>query len=194
MLVTDWTGDGTTGDIIPGSNIGSYMRSIKASGVQAFIKNYNTNLANNATPAGNALINGGVFSLQDLRAMGGVLQPLADPVQDPSGLGWLRTFDVRLSWIYKFQDRFTIEPSVGIFNMFNFANFDLPGNAQSGVLNFGSGSISQPFTFNQPQSTVGGTSANLSAASGRTNRASLQSGTNALGAPRALEWGLKISF
>ena len=194
VLVTDWTGDGTTGDIIPGSNAGAYMRSIKASGLQAFIKSYNTNLANNATPAGNALINGGVFSLQDLRAMGGVLQPLADPVQDPSGLGWLRTLDVRLSWIYKFQDRVTIEPSVGIFNMFNFANFDLPGNTQSGVLNFGSGSISQPFTFNQPQSTVGGTSANLTAASGRTNRASLQSGTNALGAPRALEWGLKISF
>ena len=197
VLVTDWTGDGSTGDIIPGSNVGSYMRSIKPGGLSNFIKSYNTNIAGSAspqTPAGNALINGGVFSLQDLKDMGGVLQPLAATVQNPTGLGWLKTFDLKLSWVYRFQDRVTFEPSVGAFNVFNFASFDMPGNTQSGVLNFGAGSVSPAATFTQPQSTVGGTSANTKDPTGRTNRASLQSGTNPLGAPRALEVGVKLSF
>jgi hypothetical protein len=193
VLVTDWTGDGSTGDIIPGSNVGSYMRSIKPAGLSAFLKSYNTNGAGNQTPAGNALITGGVFSLQDLKDMGGVLQPLAAAVQNSAGLGWLKTFDLKLSWVYKFQDRVTIEPSVGAFNVFNFANFDLPGNTQSGVLNFGAGSVSAGATFLQPQSTVGGTSLSPKDPTGRTNRASLQSGS-AMGAPRGLEWGMKISF
>ncbi|MBV9341819.1 MAG: hypothetical protein JO159_13150 [Acidobacteria bacterium] len=197
VLVTDWTGDGTTGDIIPGTNVGSYMRAIKPQGLATFIKNYNANLAgssNPATPAGNMLINGGVFSLSDLVRMGGVLQPLAAPVLDVAGLGWLKTFDVKLSWQHTLGDRFSIEPSVGVFNFFNFSNFDLPGNTQGGILSFGAGSLSPSATPQQLQSTVGGTSADLKSISGRTNRASLQSGLNGQGAPRSIEWGVKISF
>jgi len=195
VLVTDWTGDGTTGDIIPGSSVGSYMRSISPSGLSNFIQKYNASSAGVATPAGNALVTGGVFSLQDLQNMGGVLQPLAGTVQNPAGLSWLKTLDLKISWVYKFRDRITIEPSVGVFNALNFANFDVPGNTQSGALNFGAGSLSSFATLLQPQNTVGGTSVSATdPVTGRTNRASLQSGTNALGAPRAFEWGLKISF
>jgi RNA recognition motif-containing protein len=111
-----------------------------------------------------------------------------------SGLGWLKTFDLKLSWEHTYRDRISIEPSVSLFNFFNFANFDLPGNTQNGVLNFGGGSLSPFATPIQPQGTVGGTSANVHEFFGRTNRASLQSGMNAQGAPRAVEWGLKISF
>jgi hypothetical protein len=195
VLVTDWRGDGTTGDIIPGSNVGSYMRSIKPTGLQNFIKTYNTSVAASSTPqtpAGNALINGGVFSLQELEQMGGVLQPLASTVSDVAGLGWMKTFDLKLGWEHKFQDRFSIEPSVGLFNLFNFANFDLPGNTQSGVLSFGAGSLSSSAAVLQPQSTVGGTSPTGSSA--RTNRTSFLSGMNAAGAPRSVEWRLRISF
>ena len=197
VLVTDVNGDGSTGDIIPGSNVGSYMRSIKPSGLARFIQNYNTSIggaSNSATPAGTMLVNGGIFSMQELQEMGGVQQPLAAPVLDVAGLGWLKTFDVKVSWERTYRDRITFEPSVGLFNIFNFANFDLPGNTQNGVLNFGSGSLSAFLTTRQPQNTVGGTSPNLSGSFGRTNRASLQSGVNAQGAPRAIEWGLKISF
>ncbi len=127
--------------------------------------------------------------------MGGVLQPLAGTVQNPAGLSWLKTLDLKISWVYKFRDRITIEPSVGVFNALNFANFDVPGNTQSSALNFGAGSLSSFATLLQPQNTVGGTSVSATdPVTGRTNRASLQSGTNALGAPRAFEWGLKISF
>jgi hypothetical protein len=195
VLITDWNGDGTTGDIIPGSNVGSYMRGTNASGLASFINGYNSNTAGSAnpqTPAGQQLITAGVFSLQDLEQLGGVLQPLAGPVTDVAGLGWVKTFDLRLGWQHRFGDRFTITPSIAFFNAFNFANFDLPGNTQSGALNFGAGSLSPWATALQPQITVGGTSP--AGVFGRTNRASLQSGMNATGAPRSVEWGLKISF
>jgi hypothetical protein len=193
VLVTDWNGDGTTGDIIPGSNVGSYMRNIKASGLQSFINTYNSNTAGGAqTPAGQQLITSGVFSLQELQQIGGVMQPLAAAVPDPAGMGWLKTFDIRLGWEHKLGERFTIVPSIALFNALNFANFDLPGNTQNGVLNFGAGSLSPWATALQPQNTIGGTS--VAGVTGRSNRASLQSGMSATGAPRSVEWGLKISF
>jgi len=57
------------------------------------------------------------------------------------------------------------------------------------------GSISQPATAVQPQGTVGGVASDANnMVTGRINRAGLGSGTVATGAPRAIEWGLKISF
>ncbi|HZP17410.1 MAG TPA: carboxypeptidase-like regulatory domain-containing protein [Terriglobales bacterium] len=197
VLVTDWTGDGTVGDIVPGSNVGSYMRSIGTGDLGTFLGNYDTNVAggsNPTTPAGSMLVNAGIFSLAELEQMGGVMQSLAAVTQKPAALGWLKTFDLRLGWEHRFFDRVSFEPNVAVFNLFNFANFDLPGNTQNGILNFGAGSLSPWATAVQPQSTVGGTTSNLSLPSGRINRASLQSGMNAQGAPRAIEWGVKISF
>ncbi len=184
ILQTDVTGDGTVGDPVPGTQIGDFMRSFGVSGLQNVISNYNTNDAGKATPAGAALVNAGIFTLADLQSIGGVQQALANTVPGATGLGWLKTFDTSISWRYRFMERFTIEPRVGIFNTFNFANFDLPGNTQSGVLGFASAAPTQgPLT-------IGGTPYNFN----RTNRAGLQSGTNALGAMRAIEWGLKFSF
>jgi hypothetical protein len=124
--------------------------------------------------------------------MGGVMQPLAATVSDVSGLGWLKIFDLRLGWEHKFADRISIQPSMGFYNLFNFATFDMPGNTQSGFLSFGPGSLSRWATALEPQNTVGGTSP--AGPSRRTNRASLESGMNAAGAPRTVEWGLRISF
>jgi hypothetical protein len=184
ILVTDITGDGTIGDPIPGTNIGGFMRNFGPSGLGSVINKYNSTMAGQPTPAGAALVNGGVFTLTDLQAMGGVMQPLATTTPGAVGLSWLKTFDFNIAWVYK-KERFTIEPSVGIFNLFNFANFDIAGNAQGATLAFASESPTQT------AGTIGGTTASLTS---RTNRASLQSGTNALGAPRAIEWGLKVSF
>lgn len=195
VLVTDLNGDGTTGDFVPGSTVGSYMRHTKASELKSFIDSYNTNFAGGAnpeTPAGAMLITGGVFSLADLERIGGVQQPLASPVQDIAGLGWLKTFDARLSWEHRVQDRFTITPSIGLFNVLNFANFDGLGNTQNGFLNFGPGSVFQSATSTQPQNTVGGNSPG--GFTPRSNRTSLGSGMSAAGTPRSIEWGLKISF
>jgi len=195
VLVTDLNGDGTTGDFVPGSTVGSYMRHTKASGLKDFINSYNASFAGGAnpeTPAGIRLLTGGVFSLADLERIGAVQQPLASAVQDVAGLGWLKTFDVRLSWEHRVQDRFTLTPSIGIFNVLNFANFDAPGNTQNGFLNFGAGSVFQSATAIQPQNTAGGNSPG--GFTMRSNRTSLGSGMSAAGAPRSIEWGLKISF
>jgi len=194
VLVTDWNGDGSTGDIIPGSNVGSFMRSISTSGLQSFISNYDLNVAASSTPqtpAGNALINAGVFTLQELQLMGGTQQPLAVPTQHKAGLGWYKTFDVRLGWEHPLGERVTLTPSVSLYNLFNFANFDLPGYTQSGFLSYGAGSLTPGATTVQPQNTVGG---NASGADGRMNRATLGPNMNASGAPRSLELGVKISF
>ena len=185
ILVTDVTGDGTIGDPIPGANIGSFMRNFGPSGLSRVINNYNSNMAGQPTPAGAALVNAGVFTLADLQSMGGVMQPLAPTTPGAVGLSWLKTFDLNIGWTYKIKDRITVEPSVGVFNIFNFANFDLPGNTQGSTLAFATESTTQS------AGTIGGTTTALSS---RTNRASLQSGTNGLGAPRAIEWGLKVSF
>lgn len=194
ILVTDVTGDGSTGDIVPGSKVGSYMRGIKPGSLANFIKNYNNTVAGTETPAGNMLVTGGIFTGPELSLLGAVQQPLAAPVLDVAGLGWLKTFDVKLGWEHTYHDRITFRPSVTLFNVFNFANFDLPGNTQNGVLNFGAASTSPFFTQFQPENTVGGTSPNILQNFGRTNRAGLGSGLNAQGAPRVAEWGLKISF
>ena len=47
---------------------------------------------------------------------------------------WVKAFDFRLSWSHTFHERFKIEPSVGIFNIFNFSNFNLPPGAMNGWL------------------------------------------------------------
>jgi hypothetical protein len=183
ILVSDVTGDGTTGDPVPGTQIGDFMRKFGVSGLQSVINNYNANDAGQPTPAGQKLISAGVFSLADLQALGGVMQPLADTAPGAVGLSWLKTFDMSLKWDHKIGERFEIEPSVSIFNIFNFANFDLPGDLQGGNLAFGPGT--------QPALTIGGTTADPAS---RTNRASLQSGVNALGAPRVIEWGMAFRF
>ena len=69
------------------------------------------------------------------------------------------------------------QPSVGFFNLFNFANFDLPPNALTGGLTGSAGSIN------------GTTSATRI-----TNRVGAGTGVFNLGAPRAMEFGMSINF
>ncbi len=95
-------------------------------------------------------------------------------------MGWLRAFDLKLSWMGKFSlgdHPMTLQPSVGFFNLFNFSNFDLPPNTLTGVINGSVGSIN------------GTTAANRIA-----DRVGIGTGVYGLGAPRAIEFGLVFSF
>ena len=187
IFVTDVTGDGTgdgsfasnggAGDVLPGTNLGSFGRGVTASNINSVIQNYNQNFANQPTPAGQTLINNGLFTLGQLQQLGGVQQtvPLAPP--NEANMAWLKAFDFSLNWIYKFREVVEIEPGVSFFNLMNFANFDGPNNPLSGSL---SGTVG----------SVNGTSGQQP----NTNRLGLGSGVFALGSPRVIEFALRLRF
>ncbi len=174
---TDFTGDGTVQDLLPGTNVGAFNRSISTGGLASALQNYNSTVANQPTPAGQVLISSGLFTLSQLQALGGVAPTVALPPSGEVGIGGLRTIDMGLSWIHKFGERLSIEPSATFFNLPNFANFDLPPNIISGLLTGAPGSLN------------GTTSANRI-----TNRVGVGTGVFALAAPRAIEFGMRISF
>ncbi|HZU44733.1 MAG TPA: hypothetical protein VE994_18790, partial [Terriglobales bacterium] len=177
IFYTDFTGDGTTQDYMPGTKNGSFGRNFGVSGLNAAINNYNSTIAGNPTPAGMVLVNNGLFTTAQMKALGAVAPtvPTVPPGQVP--LDWLRAFDLRFSWAHTFRERFTVEPSVGIYNAFNFANFDLPPNLLSPYLTGSAGSINGT-TYNDQ--------ANVRVGAG--------TGVFGLGAPRVWEFGMKLSF
>jgi hypothetical protein len=174
---TDFTGDGGVQDPLPGTKLGAFDRSVDAGGLTNLISNYNATQANQATPAGKVLIANGVMTLAQLQALGGVSPVVSLPPTGQVDFGWLRATDLRLAWRHTFMDRYTIEPSVGIYNLFNFANFNLLPSVMSGFLN------------GQTQSLNGTT---------RSNQGSLRvgngTGVYSLGSPRQLEFGLRLTF
>jgi hypothetical protein len=187
---TDFIGDGTVQDLIPGTHVGSFSHGVDASNINTVIANYNTTYANQPTPAGQVLIQNGLFNLQQLQALNAVAPhvclapPLVDPMcAPPSGpgkqvnLSWLRAFDARISWSYTIHERLNVQPSVGFYNLFNFANFDLPGNMLNGLLTGATGQIN-------------GTTRQ----SHNVNRVGVGTGVYSLGAPRQIEFGLRLTF
>jgi hypothetical protein len=187
IFVTDVTGDGTGdgsfavngggGDVLPGTNVGSFGHGVNAGNINTRIQSYNQNFANQPTPAGQVLLNNGLFTLTQLQLLGGVQQQIPLAPQNEAGMGWLRAFDLSLNWIYKVKERVEIQPGVSLFNLMNFSNFDGPNNPLSGALTGTPGSVNGT-PGQQPNS----------------NRLGLGSGVFALGSPRVIEFSLKMSF
>jgi Carboxypeptidase regulatory-like domain/TonB dependent receptor len=177
---SDFTGDGTVADPLPNTRVGAFGRDVGLHGLTNLIQNFNQNFAGQATPAGQVLVQNGLFTLAQLQAIGGVIGAIPLPPADQVPLYGLRAFDLKLSWVHKFRERLTIEPGVSAYNLFNFANFDLP-TATGGLL---SGTLSGT------QGSLNGT--NYVAQSGV--RVGSGSGVFGLGAPRVIEWNLKITF
>ena len=193
---TDFTGDGTTGDLLPGTKQGAFGRSVSAGDINTLINNYNNNVAGNLTPAGQVLLASGLFTAAQLGvgnqnclnnpggAGNGALCAVAPSVplapDGEVGLTWLKTFDLSLTWLgqVKVKERaISIEPSASIFNLFNFTNYNIPGNVLSGILTGSAGSAN-----------------GTTSASNASLRIGVGTGVFSLGAPRTVEFGLKVTF
>jgi hypothetical protein len=190
---TDFTGDGTVQDLVPGTRVGSYDRGINASNINTLLTNYNNSVALHLTPAGQVLLQNGLFTIAQLGVGNSrcynnpsnlpvnSLCAVAPPVPlAPTGqvnLGWLRALDLKVAWSCTIREGITLQPSVGFYNLFNFANFDLPGTALNGLLTGAAGQINGTTHANQNVDRVG-----------------VGTGVYSLGAPRQIEFGLRLIF
>lgn len=175
---TDFTGDGTVGDLMPGTHFGQFDRGTSASSINTLINSYNSTFGNQPTPAGQVLVANNLMTLTQLQKLGGVAPIIPTAPAGQADFSWLRSFDLNVAWRYRFKERFSIEPSVYFYNLFNFANFGLPPNTMSGFLN--------------------GTPGSVNGTNNADNKASFRvgngTGVYALGAARQVEWGMKFTF
>jgi Carboxypeptidase regulatory-like domain len=185
IFQTDFTGSGVGSNPLPGTKNGAFMRQFGLKGLNGEISSYNANVAGQATPAGLELLNSGLFNLTQLNAIGAVAPTLAPAPHDQLLFPWVKAFDFRVDWAHTFYDRYTLQPSVAFFNIFNLANFNLPPGAMTGWLNQGAGSINSIHTHTQPGET---------GPESDTFRVGNGTGVFAQGAPRVIEWGLKLTF
>ncbi len=175
---TDFTGDGTVGDPVPGTHLGQFDRGTNASNLNALISRYNTTYAGQPTPAGNVLVQNGIMTAAQLAELGGVSPTIDLAPAGQVNYTWLRALDLKLAWRHTFHDRFTIEPSVGFYNLPNFSNFNLPPNTMNGIL-FGAGNGS-----------INGTTK----ADNEAFRVGNGTGVYGLGSQRQIEFGLRFVF
>jgi len=184
---SDVTGDGTTGDLVPGTLPGDYMHAVKGGGLNKLINNYNATSAGQLTPAGQALVTAGLFTPTQLKALNAVQQQIATTPTQPLSNPAFRTFDASASYpvkLSRIREGVSLEPAVSVYNVFNMANFDVLSGTLANV-NTAGGNVGTANNFlNGPN--------NAAIQNGlRTQRGS---GTFASGAPRTMEFQLKLNF
>ena len=189
---SDLTGDGTVGDLAPGTLPGAYMHEIKPTNLSQYITNFNATQAGKLTPAGQALVNAGLMTHAQLTALGAVIQPLPNAIQGTApGNPDFRDVDVTFSYpirmghyIHTLGDSVLLEPRIAFYNVANFSNFGgSSGNPsvapfEGNLGSPGAGSVNGPNTFGVQN----------------TSRVIRQSGTFAQGAPRTTEFQLRLAF
>jgi hypothetical protein len=193
---SDVSGDGTVGDLLNGTFIGSTGK-YSSTNVNKAITFYDQFQAGLLTPAGNALANSRLFTPSQLTQLGAVAPFISScpPPSVPCGLpghsateNWFKTVDLRLSWPFALGERAKIEPVLSVFNIFNLANYGGPGAQLSGVLD------GAPGTSLNNSSTPGYCGSTTSFCTSRLDRILPGSGTYANGAPRQFEFGVRVTF
>ena len=193
---TDVDGDGTTGDLLPGTNPGSYMRQIKGASLNQAITAYNNVSAGRPTPAGQALVSQGLLTAADLTALNAVQQPIAlaptTPVNNPA----FRALDLSAGYpisLGHLREGMSLLPQVVMYNVTNMSNFtaSATGTGLTGLLLNTTDAGGTVGSSEQANNFLNGPN-NISVANGiRTQRGS---GTFDQGAPRSTEFQLKLTF
>ena len=181
---TDFTGDGTPGDLFPFRKVGPFD-ALNSSDLSTAINTYNNTQAGSLTPAGQALVNAGLLSKTQLDTLKGVTPFIVLPPRGQYSNEMFKSLDAAISWPFKFGDRFTVEPTARFFNIFNFANFQ-PVSGQLTYYFPGSG-----------QPTVGGAGSANGTPPGNSRdvlRIGQGSGVYNYGAPRQMEFGVRLTF
>jgi hypothetical protein len=194
IYFTDVVGDGAPfSHIIPGQQLGSWGRDVTPSNINKVIDKYNNTVGGTLLPAAQALVNAGLFTTTQLQQLGAVADYLSLAPQDQMGMSWAHGFDFKFSWPIRIKERLHIEPSVGFYNLFNFANFNGASNYMSGVLATCSSKPSS--AADCPGSSASATGTALSDLATKDSlRVGTGTGVNTAGAPRQIEWGLRFTF
>jgi hypothetical protein len=194
VFFTDINGDGKGDDVLPGTNLGAFGRTI--SGVSALnnaISNFNAKYAGQFTPASQALLQAGLFTATQLQQLGALIQPIASAQPDQVTTTWFWTTDFRFGKTFGIKDRVQVEPAVDVFNVFNRVNFDPIGNVLGGTL-FAQTEMGLPLcTDASPQPCLSG-SVNSTPTKFRTNEYGLGAGSFSPGIPRSLQFLVRVDF
>jgi hypothetical protein len=195
IFQTDVTGDGTTGDVAPGTVVGAYAHSINPRNLSSYISNFNSNQAGTLTPAGQAIATSGLISQAQLIQMGAAIQPIAQVsnlngqttgVSNPT----YRQMDAQISYpisLRRLREGMTLEPVLAAYNVGNFSNFANDTGTLQNTTTCAGG-------YNNCSSGNGyitGANSYTTQASKRTVR---NIGTFAQGAQRTIEYQLKLTF
>lgn len=190
IFQSDLNGDGTSGDLLPGTVPGDYMHGVKSSDLQARIAAFNSAYANQLTPAGQALVNAGLMTQGQLVALQGAIRPIAAVNSRPINNPTFRALDINFSYpirANRIREGLSLEPAIAFYNVGNFANF---GRLAGTLNNIDDGTI-----------TAGGVNNTASTLTGPNNyevqnglRTVRGSGTFNQGGPRTTEFQLKLNF
>lgn len=189
---TDITGDGSVQDLFnpnggPGRP-GQLGHSISPGNLNSAVSEWNNTVAGTLTPAGQALVTAGLFTTTQLQALQAVKPWVAPPPPGAEEAGFFKEVSTVLSWPIKLRENIIVEPSMGAFNVFNFHNFEIPSPL-----------MSDQTTGPYAAGTYGSAGSVTGTGSGSLNsRESLRTGTGSgvfsNGAPRQVEFGLKVNF
>jgi hypothetical protein len=187
IYFSDVTGDGTGGDVLPGTNVGAFGRSVKVGSLNGKIDKFNTAYAGQFTPAAQAVVGSGLITAAQMQQLGGVISSIQHAPPHQVGIDNFVANDIRLSYLFRlshlwqgFGEGATLQPTLDLYNVANKANFDPPG-----------GFVTAPLR-GVLDGSVG--SANGTLPSQRINRYGLGSGVFSQGVPRALEVGMRLTF
>ena len=197
IFISDITGDGTTGDIAPGTLPGDYMHRFGPTSLAQYVSTFNSTYAGTPTPAGKAVIASGLMTLSQLTALGGVIQPIASlPATRGNANPMFRSMDVNFSYpirFNRFHEGLALVPMIAFSNVGKFSNF---ANVTASTLQNTTTAGGSP---NNPATNSGSGSAGylngINDFGSYSNRRTYRGvGTFSQGAPRQTEFQLQLNF